>query len=117
MATYAVSPKQGWLSKYFFFASLNIPIQMGLPNFTISDKTKSWFHDIQTGLELLKLVPIYANTQVVGAHSKSQWNKLVHEKLLEFDKNQLFQNMPRTDSGKFYSNIKTQYGRLRTINA
>jgi hypothetical protein len=61
-------------------------------------------------VELLKLLPIYAKTQVVEAHSKSQWNKLVHEKVLEFDKYQLFQNMPRTDSGKFCSHIKTQYG-------
>jgi hypothetical protein len=63
------------------------------------DRTFQAYH-IQNGLELLKLLPIYANTQVVGAHFKSQWNKLVHEKVLEFDKYQLFQNMPRTDSGK-----------------
>jgi hypothetical protein len=89
----------------------------GLPNLNTSDKTKSWFHDIQNGLELLKLLPIYANTQVVGVHSKSQWNKLVHEKVLEFDKNQLFQNMPRTDSEKYYSHMRTQYGQEAYIFA
>jgi hypothetical protein len=61
----------------------------GLPNPNTPDNTKSWFHDIQNGFELLKLLPIYANTQAVGVHSNSQWNKLVHKNVLEFDKNQL----------------------------
>jgi hypothetical protein len=110
-------PKTRLAKKVFLLRKLEYTNPDGLPNLNTSDKTKSWFHDIQNGLELLKILPIYANTQDVGAHFKSQWNKLVHKKVLEFDKNQLFQNMPRTDSGKYYSHIKAQYGQEAYIFA
>jgi hypothetical protein len=95
-------PETRLAKQVFLLRKLEYTNPNGLPNLTLPDKTKSWFHDIQTGLErVLKLVPIYANTQIVGAHSKSQWNKLVHEKILEFDKNQLFQSCPAQTRGNF----------------
>jgi hypothetical protein len=85
-------PKTRLAKQVFFLRKLEYTNPIGSPNLNTPDKTKSWFHDIQNGLELLKLLSIYANTQVVGAHSKRQWNKLVHEKVLEFDKNLLFRS-------------------------
>jgi hypothetical protein len=110
-------PETRLAKQVFLLRKLEYTNLDGLPNLNTPDKTKSWFHDIQNGLELLKLLPIYANTQAVRAHSKSQWNKLVHKIVLEIDENQLFQNMPRTDSGKYYSHIKTQYGQKAYIFA
>jgi hypothetical protein len=82
-------PERRLAKQVFLLRKLEYTNPNGLPNLNTPDKTKSWFHDIQNGLQLLKLLPIYANTQVVGAQFKSQWNtqrKLVHEKVLEFDK-------------------------------
>jgi hypothetical protein len=76
-------PKTRLAKQVFLLRKLEYTNPDGLPNLNTPDKTKSWFHDIQNGLELLKLLPIYANTQVVGAHSKANGTSWSTKKFLD----------------------------------
>jgi hypothetical protein len=60
-----------------------------------------------------------ANMQVVAwrNESKNQWNKLVHEKILEFDRKSAFPKHAPYRFGTILSNRRNQYGQESNIFA
>ena len=76
----------------------------------------SWFSEVHSALEIAALNPTIATAQFISDnYSKYEWKKLIREKIKEFDEVELSQLMARTDSGIFYSTIKTRYGPGRYV--
>jgi hypothetical protein len=71
----------------------------------------SCFSEAHTALEVVDLNPTIATAHFISIrYTKYEWKKLVRTKVEAFDKAELHQSVFRTESGIFYSTLKTKYG-------
>jgi hypothetical protein len=86
-------------------------IENGLRANTPKLAEPSWFSEVHSALEIVDPNPTSASAQFISdTYSKSTWKKLVRVKVEFFDEAALHQAMFWTESGIFYSAIKSKYG-------